>query len=188
MSFKSHFHLVSIGGHPTNERNTKQKRPELMKWHGTPFPWFDAIPLALIDGIKHSREPKHQSDGPIKKQAKLSENTIRESSRSLLTTDNSMLSTVEGATGTAPNSPILSAASSFPNPAESTIEGQALSKVQDESCLTIEGQLIMLDLLANEGLARTYLVIKHDKLRTRWLKLQLERAGADLNISFIDWD
>jgi hypothetical protein len=51
--------------------------------------------------------------------------------------------------------------------ADSTIQGQAQEKIQDEGCLTIEGQLLMLELLTDTTLARTYLVIKKENLRAR---------------------
>jgi hypothetical protein len=70
----------------------------------------------------------------------------------------------------------------------STITGQAQEKVQDEVCLTVKGQLFMLRLLADSTIARTYMSIKRDELRTQWLREELGNAGGDLNILFIDWD
>src|ERR1700733_3855531 len=57
--------------------------------------------------------------------------------------------------------------------ADSTIQGQAQEKIQDEGCLTIEGQLLILDQLTDATLARTYLITKKDELRARWLKQQI---------------
>ena len=70
----------------------------------------------------------------------------------------------------------------------STIQGLATEKIQEEFCLTPEGQLFMLDLLDNESLARTYVALKSDKLRTMWLRKQLVRSGGELEELFIDWE
>jgi hypothetical protein len=66
----------------------------------------------------------------------------------------------------------------------------AAQKVQEEFCLTPEGQLFMLDLLDKESLARTYVALQSEKLRTMWLKKQLQNNGGDLEELelFIDWD
>lgn len=72
--------------------------------------------------------------------------------------------------------------------AGSTIQGLAAQKVQEEFCLTPEGQLFMLDLLDKESLARTYVALQSEKLRTMWLKKQLQNNGGDLEELFIDWD
>jgi hypothetical protein len=61
----------------------------------------------------------------------------------------------------------------------STLQGQAQLKVQTEECLTVEGQLIMLDQFTDQALARTYLSIKNDELRLKFLKRQVERHGND---------
>jgi hypothetical protein len=70
----------------------------------------------------------------------------------------------------------------------STIQGLAAEKVQDEACLTPEGQIFMLDLLDKESLARTYMALKSEKLRTMWLKKQLVQNDGDLEELFIDWE
>jgi hypothetical protein len=77
--------------------------------------------------------------------------------------------------------------------ADSTIEGQAQEKIQDEGCLTMEGQLLMLELLTNATLARTYLIIKKDELRAKWLKQQIVRYIAtqgegDIDTLWINWE
>jgi hypothetical protein len=75
---------------------------------------------------------------------------------------------------------------------DSTIAGQAQQQVQDENCLTEEGQLVLLDMLSDASLARTFMAIKAEKLRTKWLKKQLEKyvesTGIDLGELFIDWE
>jgi len=75
---------------------------------------------------------------------------------------------------------------------DSSLQGQAQEKVQEEGCLTEEGQLVMLDLLSDLGLARTYMAIKAEKLRIKWLKKQMEKhlvssGGGDLDELFINW-
>ena len=47
----------------------------------------------------------------------------------------------------------------------STVQGLAAKKIQDEACLTLEGQLFMLKLLDKEDLARTYVALEAKKLR-----------------------
>jgi hypothetical protein len=75
---------------------------------------------------------------------------------------------------------------------DSTIEGQAQEKMQEEGCLTEEGQLVMLEVLSTAVLARTFMTIKGEKLRRKWLKKQLEKHvlenGGELEELFIDWD
>ena len=70
----------------------------------------------------------------------------------------------------------------------STIQGLAAEKVQEEACLTPEGQIFMLELLDKESLARTYVALKSEKLRTMWLKKQLVQNDGDLEEIFIDWE
>ena len=41
-----------------------------------------------------------------------------------------------------------------------TIQGQTQQKIQDEDCLTLEGQLLMLELLTDVTLTQTFLIIK----------------------------
>jgi hypothetical protein len=72
--------------------------------------------------------------------------------------------------------------------ATSSVEGQAQEAIQDESCLTEEGQLAMIELLADSGLARTYLTLRSDTLRTKWIKKKLMEKALDLEIHFIDWE
>ena len=68
----------------------------------------------------------------------------------------------------------------------STVQGLAAKKIQDEACLTLEGQLFMLELLDKEALARTYVALEVKKLRAMWLKKQLQKYGEDLAKLFID--
>jgi hypothetical protein len=68
----------------------------------------------------------------------------------------------------------------------STVQGLAAKKIQEEACLTLEGQLFMLELLDKEALARTYMALEADKLRALWLKKQLQQHGEDLAQLFID--
>jgi hypothetical protein len=51
--------------------------------------------------------------------------------------------------------------------ADSTLKGQAQDKIQDEGYLTTEGQLLILELLTDTSLARTYLIIKREELRVK---------------------
>jgi hypothetical protein len=55
-----------------------------------------------------------------------------------------------------------------------------------------EGQLVLLDMLLDALLARTFMAIKAEKLCTKWLKKQLEKyvksMGIDLGELFIDWE
>jgi hypothetical protein len=73
---------------------------------------------------------------------------------------------------------------------DSTIEGQAQEKMQEEDCLTEEGQLVMLEVLSSAVLARSLMAIKGEKLRTKWLKKQLEKYvlenRGELEEFFID--
>jgi hypothetical protein len=70
---------------------------------------------------------------------------------------------------------------------DSTIEGQAQLKVLEEVCLTNEGQLVMIELLSNPTLARTYMVfLQKDELRIQWLKKQLEKNGGNIADLFIN--
>ncbi|KAI1001839.1 hypothetical protein K3495_g6366 [Podosphaera aphanis] len=68
----------------------------------------------------------------------------------------------------------------------SSLEGQAQRRVQDETCLTEEGKLIMLDLLGELTLARAYLTIKEESLRVKWLKRQLQKADENIEELYID--
>lgn len=73
---------------------------------------------------------------------------------------------------------------------DDTLQGQAQKSMQHESCLSDEGQLVMLQVLADASLARTFLAIDAEKLRTKWLKKQLEKYvqdnGGDLEELFIE--
>lgn len=71
--------------------------------------------------------------------------------------------------------------------AQSSLQGQAQVRVQEESCLTEEGQMLMLDLFEeSDSRARTYMIINRESLRAKWLKRQLQKAGVDLKSAFID--
>ena len=70
----------------------------------------------------------------------------------------------------------------------STLQGLATQKVQEEACLTLEGQLFMLDLLEKEALARTYVALESERLRVMWLRKQLQQHGGDLSELFIGWE
>lgn len=76
---------------------------------------------------------------------------------------------------------------------DSTLQGQAQQQIQDVACLTIEGQLVLLELLTDGTLARTYLAIKDDDLRAKWLKKQLTKylnnsGESTMEELFIEWD
>jgi hypothetical protein len=72
---------------------------------------------------------------------------------------------------------------------DSTLQGQAVEKVQAEFCLTTEGQAFMIDFLGeNLALARSYVAIKKDELRSVWLKKQIVKLGGNLEMHFIDWN
>jgi len=72
---------------------------------------------------------------------------------------------------------------------DSTLQGQAVEKVQEEFCLTTEGQAFMIDFLGeNLALARSYVAIKKDELRSVWLKKQIVKLGGNLEMHFIDWN
>jgi hypothetical protein len=53
---------------------------------------------------------------------------------------------------------------------DSTIESQVQIKIQDEPCLTFESIVLILDILGDIKLARTYIAIKKDNMQARWLK------------------
>jgi hypothetical protein len=60
---------------------------------------------------------------------------------------------------------------------DSTVQGQAQLQVLEETCLTDEGHMVMVDLFTNATLARTYLAYRHrDGLRVKWLKNLLEKT------------
>jgi hypothetical protein len=72
---------------------------------------------------------------------------------------------------------------------DSTIQGQAQMQVLEETCLTDEGHMVMVDLFTDPALARTYLVYRQkDELRIKWLKKQLEKTGGNIDYLFIDRD
>ena len=56
----------------------------------------------------------------------------------------------------------------------SSLQGQAQEKIQDEACLNEDGQVVMLGILTDVNIARTYLAIKSSKLRARWIRKQIE--------------
>jgi hypothetical protein len=64
------------------------------------------------------------------------------------------------------------------------VQGQAQERVQDESCLTEAGILLMIERFTDPALARTYLSLKKETLRTMFLKDQVESVDSDY---FIDW-
>jgi hypothetical protein len=68
----------------------------------------------------------------------------------------------------------------------STVQRLAAKKIQDEACLTLEGQLFMLELLDKEALARTYVALEVEKLKVMCLKKQLQQHRGDLAELFID--
>jgi hypothetical protein len=68
---------------------------------------------------------------------------------------------------------------------DSTLQGQAQEKVQDEACLTEAGQLLMITRFTDPVLARTYLSLKKDSLRVLFFRKQLENEEGDY---FIDWE
>jgi hypothetical protein len=72
---------------------------------------------------------------------------------------------------------------------DSTLQGQAIEKIQEEFNLTTEGQAFMIDFLGEDlALARAYVAIKKDELRSVWMKKQIEKLGGDLDKHFIDWN
>jgi hypothetical protein len=72
---------------------------------------------------------------------------------------------------------------------DSTIQGQAQLQVLEETCLTEEGHMAMVELFTDPTLARTYLVYrKKDEIRIKWLKKQLEKTGGNIDDLFIDSD
>jgi hypothetical protein len=70
---------------------------------------------------------------------------------------------------------------------ESTLSGQAVTRIQEESSLMEDGMLVMMDLLSDSTLARTYMAIRSESLRAKWIKKQLEKQGADMEECFADW-
>jgi hypothetical protein len=72
----------------------------------------------------------------------------------------------------------------------STIEGQAVAKVEGETCLTKDGVILVADLLSNARPARTYMALKSDEIRKGWLKAQIVRelnlVGGLLSDYFIE--
>jgi len=72
-----------------------------------------------------------------------------------------------------------------------TLQGQAQEKIQEEGCLTDEGLLVMLELLTDTNMARTFLAIKKDDLKAKWIKKQLEKhvekEGRDINKLYLDF-
>jgi hypothetical protein len=72
---------------------------------------------------------------------------------------------------------------------DSTVEGQAQLRILEEASLTEEGQLLMIEMLTDPVMARTYLVFQeHEKLRVRWMRKQLQKAGRKVKDLFIDRD
>jgi len=71
-----------------------------------------------------------------------------------------------------------------------TLQGQAQESIQEEACLTDDGQLVMLELLADTNIARTFLAIKKEELKAKWIKKQLEKyiekVGGDITKLYID--
>jgi hypothetical protein len=54
-------------------------------------------------------------------------------------------------------------------------------------CLTTEGQAFMIGFLGVDlALARAYVAIRKDELRSVWLKKQIEKLGGNLEKHFID--
>lgn len=139
----------------------------------TPEP---ATAVAERPSLKRDRESDSQAP-PSEKISKLSDIPPWEKlSEGLLAIANSMASDLALPGGGSDSS------SKF------AVHDHAIAKIQDESCLTTDGQLIMIDLFSDEKIARTYLVIKHADLRTKWLKVQLVRAGANLDTTFLNWE
>ncbi|RKF58843.1 hypothetical protein GcM3_179033 [Golovinomyces cichoracearum] len=67
-----------------------------------------------------------------------------------------------------------------------TLQGQTQKLIQKSRSLTHEGTLIMLELLANPELARTYLLINDDILRRKWVtrQVQIHVVSHDVNPYF----
>lgn len=54
-----------------------------------------------------------------------------------------------------------------------TLKGQTMERMQEEACVTEEGLLVMLKLLARPGSARIYMALKTTKLRSAWIRRML---------------
>jgi hypothetical protein len=67
---------------------------------------------------------------------------------------------------------------------DSTIQGQAQEKVQDEKSLTLAGQMIMIHRFTDAILARTYLGLKSNTLRDLFFHQQLDDEETEC---FVDW-
>jgi hypothetical protein len=68
----------------------------------------------------------------------------------------------------------------------STLQGQALEKVQEEPYLR---RRVMIKFLSGDlALARAHMAIIKDELRSLWLKKQIEKFGGDLEEYFIGWN
>lgn len=66
-----------------------------------------------------------------------------------------------------------------------SLQGQAQEKVQDDSRLTEEGQLLMIERFTDITVARTYLALKSKSLQLKFFKRQLQGEEGEL---FIDWE
>jgi hypothetical protein len=60
-----------------------------------------------------------------------------------------------------------SASETSRNTIDSTIEGQVQVKIQDKPCLIFESIILILDILGDTKLARTYMAIKKDNMQAK---------------------
>lgn len=190
---------------------TEKVRPEMIKWRTKPFPLFDNMLEALgevskysfgdidVDEIEsgsgESSEDMNTSNAPGPEERDEShtlELLHRESAgaQSQLGHRRKKGPGV-GASNDDLSSGLLKIAKAIKegpgkDTVDSSLEGQAQSRIQDEACLTVDGVLVMLDLLEDKATARTYLGIKKDELRVNWLKKQLEKKGYSPKEHFID--
>ena len=71
--------------------------------------------------------------------------------------------------------------------AQSTLQGQAQAKVQQEKCLTPAGVLVLMDVLADPTMARTYLILLSNEVREEWIKNLLFAYGELHTVVIWDW-
>ena len=69
---------------------------------------------------------------------------------------------------------------------QSTIKGQAQLQVQEEDCLTDEGILVMVNMLAEPAMACIYLVFRKPEMRKLWIIGRLQ--GYEEMHTGVLWD
>ncbi|KUJ08028.1 uncharacterized protein LY89DRAFT_789283 [Mollisia scopiformis] len=190
----------------------EKKYPERIKWRTTRFPWMYSILQIIEDfGVEpektlverkskfHARflEGSGDSESPAVQKRHIETTPPppyrpmkKQKTKSLDATDDDLRALAEDLSKSSPSTIPKMAPKAVPERKEDiAIIMKTLHRVQEETCLTDDGVLFMLDILgAQAPMARKYMAFRKDSTRVAWLRQQLKNSKEDLSDLFIEQD